>query len=426
MVTIQPCEPISLEKTAKPKRILDLDLDLDLVPLELDSSRNSTYKRELGYVIHEGENEAEPRMSMIAKNRIHSSWTPLSDADTNNKIFEERKNLVAKWFSKWTDDQRRKMFDELVALGRRKQLEYARELIDSRVPCHKDDFTRYLPRVITLYIFSFLDARSLCQCARVCWYWRYLSELDQLWMPKCVHFGWYLSFTPSPYENGVWKRNFTEQFKIFQALMPKTHTTSTPHSSDKRHNPLNKSGKGGKKGPTPWRGSDPVPMDTWRFNYLNNDEVVEEVNKVRQRKAYGTSTADIIRNAKSKINTGSNVLNTMPRSQSLTRVSSTDGDFSERPRWARQGAPSSSSQFVHKNAMKQNGVLASITRPSPVSPLPRPLSSRQSKVRPGAGEGGTSRPVTARSARDPPTTELFPQTPWKVPDDVDSDDEAVH
>ncbi|RUS91612.1 hypothetical protein EGW08_000585 [Elysia chlorotica] len=356
-------------------------------------------------------------MSMIAKNRIHSSWTPLSDADTNNKIFEERKNLVAKWFSKWTDDQRRKMFDELIALGRRKQLEHARELIDSRVPCHKDDFTRYLPRVITLYILSFLDAGSLCQCARVCWYWRYLSELDQLWMPKCVHFGWYLSFQPSPYENGVWKRNFIEQFKLFQALMPKPKPITT-QSSDRRHNPLSKSTKGGKKGPTPWRGSDPVPTDTWRYNYLNNDEVVEEVNKVRQRKSLGSNTSELIKNAKSKINTGSHVLNTMMRSQSLTRISSPNGESFERPKWARQG------QFLHKNAMKQNGVLASITRPSPVSPPPpRPTSSRQSRVKPGAGEGGTSRPVTARSARDPPSTELFPQTPWKVPDAADSDDD---
>ncbi|KAK3726186.1 hypothetical protein RRG08_031513 [Elysia crispata] len=361
-------------------------------------------------------------MSMIAKNRIHSTWTPLSDSDTNNKIFEERKNLVAKWFSKWTDDQRRKMFDELVALSRRKQLEHARELIDSRVPCHKDDFTRYLPRVITLYILSFLDAHSLCQCARVCWYWRYLSELDQLWMPKCVHFGWYLSFIPSPYENGVWKRNFIEQFKLFQVLMPKTKVPTT-QSIDRRFNPLSKSSKGGKKGPTPWRGSDPAPTDTWRYNYLNNDEVLEEVSKVRQKNYYGTTTSELIKNAKSKINTGSHVLNTMMRSQSLTRISSANGESSERPKWARQGTPNSSSQFMHKNAMKHNGVLASITRPIPLSPPPRPTMSRQSRTKMAHIEGSTSRPVTARSTRDPPTTELFPQTPWKVPDSDDSDDD---
>ena len=33
-------------------------------------------------------------------------------------------------------------------------------------------------------------------------------------------------------------------------------------------------------GQTPWRGSDPVPKDTWRFNVLENDEVVKGVQKM--------------------------------------------------------------------------------------------------------------------------------------------------
>nr|KAI8730522.1 F-box only protein 16-like; partial [Biomphalaria glabrata] len=346
-------------------------------------------------------------MAMIAKNRIHSTWTPLSNEETNNKIFEERKNLVGKWFEKWNDVQRRRLFEELVSVSKPKQLEYARELIDNRVPCKKDDFTRSLPRVITLYIFSFLDARSLCQCAQVCWYWRYLSELDQLWMSKCLHFGWYLSFVPSPYENGVWKRNFIEQFKIVRALLPKSPPLSSMSKlklDDKRSD---KSSKAGKKTPgaTPWRGSDPVPKDTWRFNYLNNDEVLDQVTKFRQRKAYGSATDEIVKNAKSKVKTGSNTLNTLSRSQSLTRISS--GGDTERPKWARQGTQSATS-FLHKNKMKENGVLAKITRPGPVSPPPRQV---------------VSRPVTSRTPRDPPSTDLFPETPWKVPDKIDSDED---
>ncbi|KAH9490574.1 F-box only protein 16 [Bulinus truncatus] len=347
-------------------------------------------------------------MSMIAKNRIHSTWTPLSNEETNNKIFEERKNLVSKWFQKWNDVQRRKVFEELVGISKAKQLEYARELIDSRVPCRKDDFTRCLPRVITLYIFSFLDARSLCQCAQVCWYWRYLSELDQLWMPKCLHFGWYLTFMPSPYENGVWKRNFIEQFKIVQALLPKSPTLSSMSKLrlDDKH--LEKSKKVSKKasGPAPWRGSDPVPKDTWRFNYLNNDEVIEQVAKLRQKKAYDSMTNEIVKNAKSKVRTGNNVMNSLTRSQSLTRISSSRAE-SERPKWARQDTQSATN-FLHKNKMKENGVLAKITRPGPVSPPPR---------------RAISRPATSRTPRDPPSTDLFPESPWKVPDKLDSDEE---
>ena len=36
---------------------------------------------------------------------------------------------------------------------------------------------------------------------------------------------------------------------------------------------------GRKSGPVKpaWRGSDPAPKDTWRYNYLNNDDEVEIV-----------------------------------------------------------------------------------------------------------------------------------------------------
>ena len=38
------------------------------------------------------------------------------------------------------------------------------------------------------------------------------------------------------------------------------------------------SAKGPKK--TPWRGSDPTPKDTWRNNYLENEDEVTKVNKL--------------------------------------------------------------------------------------------------------------------------------------------------
>lgn len=33
-------------------------------------------------------------------------------------------------------------------------------------------------------------------------------------------------------------------------------------------------------GRPPWRGSDPVPKDTYRNNYLENDDEMEKVNKL--------------------------------------------------------------------------------------------------------------------------------------------------
>lgn len=40
------------------------------------------------------------------------------------------------------------------------------------------------------------------------WHWKSIVELDQLWMPKCVRLGWFISFSPSVFEQGVWKRHY--------------------------------------------------------------------------------------------------------------------------------------------------------------------------------------------------------------------------
>ena len=40
-------------------------------------------------------------------------------------------------------------------------------------------------------------------------------------MPRCVRVGWFLPFTPSPYERGVWKRHFVENIKMLIVLAPK-------------------------------------------------------------------------------------------------------------------------------------------------------------------------------------------------------------
>lgn len=62
---------------------------------------------------------------------------------------------------------------------------------------------------------------------QVCWYWRYLTELDQLWMPKALKLGWYLTFTPSIYETGVWKRHYLENVRSLHYLPPKVRNRET-------------------------------------------------------------------------------------------------------------------------------------------------------------------------------------------------------
>jgi hypothetical protein len=98
---------------------------------------------------------------------LYSTWTPLSDEKSNNKLFEERKQLFEKWFETWSDTQRRIVIEETLGLCKPKQLFFTRDTLDKIAPVYHVDFSRRLPRVICLYIFSFLDPRSLCRCAQV-------------------------------------------------------------------------------------------------------------------------------------------------------------------------------------------------------------------------------------------------------------------
>ncbi|EDO26920.1 predicted protein, partial [Nematostella vectensis] len=70
------------------------------------------------------------------------------------------------------------------------------------------DFTTALPRFISMYIFSFLDPRSLSRGAMVSWHWKFLCEQDDIWMPKCQRFGWFLPYKPDVNEYGAWKNHY--------------------------------------------------------------------------------------------------------------------------------------------------------------------------------------------------------------------------
>lgn len=44
------------------------------------------------------------------------------------------------------------------------------------LPVTRLDFVTVLPRVLSLYVMSFLSPRDLCAAAQVSWQWRILSE----------------------------------------------------------------------------------------------------------------------------------------------------------------------------------------------------------------------------------------------------------
>ncbi|XP_032537514.1 F-box only protein 16 isoform X8 [Chiroxiphia lanceolata] len=237
---------------------------------------------------------APPRNTDGSKLQIKmSTWTPLNHQLMNDRVFEERRALLGKWFDKWTDGQRRRILVDLLERCSLAQQKFCSRQLQDRIPTEAVDFTTRLPRVLSLYIFSFLDPRSLCRCAQVSWYWKYLSELDQLWMLKCLRFGWYINFCPTPFEQGIWKRHYIEMVRELWITVPKPLPKEEfavidvqPVGSDTPEAKLPVHGRRRtkeKKELPPWRSSDRHPTDTVRYNYLDNWDPIEQA-----RQAYGS------------------------------------------------------------------------------------------------------------------------------------------
>ncbi|XP_035299998.1 F-box only protein 16 [Cricetulus griseus] len=247
-----------------------------------------------------------------------STWTPLNHRLLNDQVFEERRALLGKWFDKWTDSQRRRILTGLLERCSLSQQKFCCRKLQEKIPAEALDFTTKLPRVLSVYIFSFLDPRSLCRCAQVSWYWKSLAELDQLWMLKCLRFNWYISFSPTPFEQGVWKKHYIQMVKELHITKPKTppkdgfivaDVQPIPGSSqEEKQSPslalrssssLRKKNNPGEKELPPWRSSDKHPTDIIRFNYLDNCDPEHFWPGGRKRKEV---TPDIKRQLRDKKN----------------------------------------------------------------------------------------------------------------------------
>ncbi|XP_017575693.1 F-box only protein 16 [Pygocentrus nattereri] len=348
-----------------------------------------------------------------------SAWTPLNHNQINNHVFEERRNLIGKWFDKWTDSQRKQVLQDFFSRCTAGQLKYLRQTLCSQVPEEALDFTNVLPHVISLYIFSYLDPRSLCRCAQVSWHWKSLVELDQLWMPKCLRLGWCITFTPTPFEQGVWKRHYVETVHGLHVSRPKTpakeefivpevrvigsemdeleETGCRNQGPSQRGRSLNRPGSV-TKGLPPWRDSDRHPTDTIRFNYLEN---LDRIEQARSRGANPNTTTQ--ENTKKKALSASSYR--LRKAKSLMFLSldrGADGKRKQsRPQWATQSLASLSASKDPEKRLGSNQWNAGI-RPGPVRPPVPKLSEEGLRV-------------SLRSHRSTPTVPLLEGQPWRSP-----------
>nr|CAB3245208.1 F-box only protein 16-like [Phallusia mammillata] len=243
---------------------------------------------------------APPVKSKVSTNLAKSTWTPINNSDANNQVFGERRELIMKWFQKWQESQKKIVVEDILKNLSNKHLISISEMLKGKFPQEKHDFTKIFPRVLTLYIFSYLDPRTLCRCSQVSWYWNYLAEMDCLWRPKCLKFGWYPVYQPSPFEEKVWKRFYVTtvhdlNYAKAKSIEAKAREAQESHRPDTARSAMSRvstarsnisTATGLMKGPStpspkkplagpkweppPWKGSDKNPMDTMRYNYLDN------------------------------------------------------------------------------------------------------------------------------------------------------------
>uniref|UniRef100_A0A3Q2CEN0 F-box protein 16 n=1 Tax=Cyprinodon variegatus TaxID=28743 RepID=A0A3Q2CEN0_CYPVA len=235
--------------------------------------------------------ESRPSANSAKMQTKRSAWTPLNHPLINTKVHISR---FSEALLMWSDSQRKAVLQDFMLNCSEEQLQFLNLKVNKVLPLQTADFTCLLPRVLCLYLFSFLDPRSLCRCAQVSWHWKSIVELDQLWMPKCLRRGWCITFSPSPFEQGVWKRHYIEsvqelQLRLLQAPKSINKGVDGSRTADislqdvaaakQEHPPATSSGlKTEKKAKAlpPWRHSDRHPKDTIRFNYLDNLHPIDQ------------------------------------------------------------------------------------------------------------------------------------------------------
>ncbi|XP_036901535.1 epithelial cell-transforming sequence 2 oncogene-like isoform X2 [Sturnira hondurensis] len=150
-----------------------------------------------------------------------SAWTPFSNKSLNRQLFQERVALISHWFDLWTNKQRQEFLFTILLRCTKSQLRFFYDQFSERMQVARVDFSTVLPRFISLYIFSFLNPKDLCTAAQVSWPWKFLTEQDCLWMPKCIRFGWFLPYTPTDHEYGAWKHHYIACVSNLDWLTPR-------------------------------------------------------------------------------------------------------------------------------------------------------------------------------------------------------------
>uniref|UniRef100_T1ITP2 F-box domain-containing protein n=1 Tax=Strigamia maritima TaxID=126957 RepID=T1ITP2_STRMM len=262
-----------------------------------------------------------------------------------NNIYDERCHIMKSWFTSWSDHQRRLFLKDVINnIVTPAQKQYLSTVL--KPTCNSNnskknfDFSHQIPHSVAILIFSYLDPRSLCRSAQVCWYWKSLTESNDIWMSKCLKLGWCLPINHAQtLQPNAWKQLFKLNFSrlkrvsqpVIKYTLPTTETatmTETTHGAapnykeqDQLQNEMKLRPKSvtlrsrtqsiqegflnynsrpssassfpepkssahivqlGRNHP-PWRACNRKPHDLIRYNYLDNSNIIWELTREREK-----------------------------------------------------------------------------------------------------------------------------------------------
>ncbi|KAI6652085.1 F-box only protein 16 isoform X2 [Oopsacas minuta] len=150
--------------------------------------------------------------------RAKSSWTPINDQVANRQLFNERMKLLSHWHKAWSESQRRDFITYSLGLCNEEELYYTNFLLKQVTPSECVDFTRILLKSLSIRILSYLEPKSLCRAAQVCWYWNYLASDNSLWQFKCWSIGWQADIHLPMSVLGFWKHFYAQKIHELRKL----------------------------------------------------------------------------------------------------------------------------------------------------------------------------------------------------------------
>ncbi|KAF7259800.1 hypothetical protein EG68_02883 [Paragonimus skrjabini miyazakii] len=148
--------------------------------------------------------------------------TQLTTSGDEEKVFTNEDEQLKRWFSEFSDEQKRIILQDLLFLCRKEHLDQMEMSFRKKLEKIRCNFTNILPHNLILYLFSFCDSKTLVNLSQVSWFCKLLADSNEVWLEKCRQKGWnppgsewQLSMPPK-----FWKQYYIEKERMTSRHAP--------------------------------------------------------------------------------------------------------------------------------------------------------------------------------------------------------------